>query len=94
MKRRSFSRADKLRLIAPLLAGELSVTEHAECCGVGRTTLQRWLAQYRRLGDAAFPGSGHSRLNEDARLRQRLADATRELEILKKAQAYFDLHRP
>jgi len=93
MKRRRFSREDKLAALGPLLAGELGVTEQARQLGLGRTVLQRWLAEYQARGAEAFPGSGPP-ADELSRLRRQLAEVTRERDILKKAQAYFNLDRP
>ena len=96
MKRRRFTREEKLSILAPLLAGEQSVTERSEELEIGRTTLQRWLAELSRDGEAAFPGSGPpaGQVSELVRLRRQLAEITRERDILKKAQAYFKTKRP
>lgn len=58
-------------------------------------TLYRWLSEYRKDGDSAFPGKGNLK-PDDAELR-RLQRENEELkeenEILKKAAAIFAKHQ-
>jgi transposase len=59
--------------------------------GVSVNTLSRWKREYEGDPQESFPGQGRQKL-EDAeltRLRRENARLKRELEILKKAAAYF-----
>lgn len=54
-------------------------------------TLYRWISEYEQYGDEAFCGPGKA-LTMEAKLRKKdkeIADLREELEILKKAAAYF-----
>lgn len=95
-ERTKFTKEYKLAAIQPLLEGEKSVSQQALDLGVGRTELQRWLGEYRRLGGAAFPGSGHQAGTavELTRLTRENERLRLECAILKKAQAAFSKHQP
>jgi len=73
------------RRSAPSLASEL---------GVHVNTIYKWSEQYRSDPVNAFPGSGHMKPEEEelARARRRIRDLEEEVEILKKAAAYFAKH--
>ena len=70
------------RRTAPSLAGEL---------GVHVNTIYKWSEQYREDPENAFPGSGHMKADEEelARAKRRVRELEEEVEILKKAAAYF-----
>jgi transposase len=59
--------------------------------GVNENTLHTWLKRYRQNSVTPFPGSGH--INpEDAEIKRLLREnreLREEVEILKKAAAYF-----
>lgn len=94
--RRRFTKEYKLAAIQPLLVGAKSVSLQAEELGIGRTELQRWLGQYRTLGDKAFPGSGQQvgEAAELAELKRQLLTVQQERDILKKALASFSREQP
>jgi len=73
------------RRTAPSLASEL---------GLHVNTIYKWAEQYRADPENAFPGSGHMKPDEEelARARRRVRDLEEEVEILKKAAAYFAKH--
>ena len=58
---------------------------------INATMLRRWEQEQRANGDQAFPGKGHQLpdLEEIARLKRELKRALTDIEILKKATAYF-----
>ena len=70
------------RRTAPSLATELDV--HVN-------TIYKWGEQYRSDPEHAFPGSGHMKPDEEelARAKRRVRELEEEVEILKKAAAYF-----
>jgi transposase len=67
---------------APSLANEL---------GVHVNTIYKWAEQYQSDPENAFPGSGHMKPDEEelARAKRRVRELEEEVEILKKAAAYF-----
>ena len=74
-----------------MMESGLSASEISEKLGVHVKTLYRWRDEYRRDGEAAFPGKGNltpadAELRE---LRRRVKDLEEENEILKKATAIF-----
>jgi len=66
-------------------------TEAARILSINATMLRRWEQEQREKGDQAFPGKGHQtpELEEIARLKRELKRAQTDIEILKKATAYF-----
>jgi transposase len=68
-----------------------SVAQVAREMGLHENTLYRWMAEFKRDGNQAFPGSGNLK-PEDQSLRdlqKRIRDLEEENEILKKAMHYF-----
>jgi transposase len=59
--------------------------------GVHENTIYKWAEQYRNDPENAFPGSGHMKPDEEelARAKRRVRELETEVEILKKAAAYF-----
>jgi transposase len=63
--------------------------------GIHENTLYKWLSQYKKHKENAFPGSGNLRPEdeENRRLRKMVADLQEENAILKKATAIFAKHQ-
>ena len=76
---------------AVVLALQQGYTEAARILKLNVTMLRRWEKEQRENGDQAFPGKGHQlpELEEIARLKRELKRALTDIEILKKATAYF-----
>ncbi len=72
-------------------ASEDGVTDKAVCADLGTSDRhpRRWRAQYRLLGDEAFPGQGKSRDEEMTELKRKLAKAEQERDFLKDAAVFF-----
>lgn len=69
-----------------------SASELARELGIRRNQLYKWQEQLAKKGDGAFPGHGGrpSKVDDEvSQLKRELKHATEELEILKKAAAYF-----
>lgn len=68
---------------------DLTQTECAKNLGIGLSTLQKWLSQYRdNNGDIPVRGSGNYQSDEQkeiARLKRELRDTQDALDVLKKA---------
>ena len=62
--------------------------------GVDRTPLRRWIAAFEADGVRAFPGQGHTRDEELARLRREHELLRQERDILKKRHDRFGHHHP
>ena len=70
------------RRTAPSLAAEL---------GVHVNTVYKWAEQYKADPDHSFPGTGHMKPDEAelTKAQRRIRELEEEVEILKKAAAYF-----
>ncbi|WP_438600340.1 transposase [Faecalibaculum rodentium] len=69
---------------------EMTISECAEALGVGRSTLERWRADFNRCGLSAEADQNHDKeekdlLKENIRLQRELRDSQEALKILKKA---------
>ena len=91
-KRKQFSKEFKLNAVNYVKEHpDLTQTECAKNLGIGLSTLQRWMFQFRQADgspDAAFRGSGNLASDEQkeiARLRRQLRDTQDALDVLKKA---------
>ena len=87
-----YSREFKLEAVRLLERREEPAAQLAERLGIRRNQLYKWQCELREKGAAAFPGPGGKALaewSEVARLRRELQRVSEELEILKKAEAYF-----
>jgi transposase len=71
--------------------GKRSAVSLATEVGVHENTIYKWAEAYRADPEYAFPGSGHMKPEEEElrRMRRRVKDLEEEVEILKKAAAYF-----
>jgi transposase len=71
---------------APTVAKKLDITDK---------TLYRWLSEYRKDGNSAFPGKGNLKPDdaELRRLQREIEELKEENEILKKAAAIFAKHQ-
>ena len=90
-KRRTFTAEFKREAVRQLELGEVTPTELARKLGVPRNKLYRWQGELQQHGDNAFSrSSGANQLaDENARLKKELEVAREEVEILKKAAAFF-----
>lgn len=65
---------EKVKIARKYLAGEVSISGAAEEFGVGRTTVQEWIAQYKGEGIAAFlPHKGNRKYSPELK-RQAVQD--------------------
>lgn len=89
--RRSFDREFKINTVRLVIEEGRPVREVSRTAGIQENTLHRWISQFAKDPDSAFPGTGHlkSRDEELRRLERELADTKEERDILKKALAVF-----
>jgi len=93
-KRTYFTKEFKLEAIRLLNAGEKPASDLARELGIRRNLLYKWKEQLELHGETAFPGKGRppnlDRQSEEIRrLKQALKESQEEVEILKKAAAFF-----
>lgn len=92
VKRQQFTADFKREAVRQMRVGDKPIAQLSRELGVPRNRLYKWNSAVQAAGEKeAFPGSGR-RSPEQAelmRLRRALASAEMELEILKKAEAYF-----
>lgn len=88
MPRRKFSKEFKQEAVKLVLEEGLKVPEAARNLGIGASTLQKWVSQ-RRDEDNPDSVNNSNLENECKRLKKELRIAKMEVEILKKATAFF-----
>ena len=86
-----FDPAYKLEVCKTVDSGMATVAEMSRETGISENTLYTWMKRYRENRDKPFVGSGRilPENEEIVRLRRENKDMREELEILKKAAAYF-----
>lgn len=90
-QRQRFSAEFKREAVRLLELGQKPATQLALELGVARNRLYKWQAQCKANG-GMFRGPGRPKTSEEdevSRLKRELKRVTEELEILKKAEAYF-----
>ena len=96
-KRTRYSAEFKRQAVELLETREQSATELARELGIRQNQLYKWREEIKRKGDAAFKGSGRppkEQMSEVSRLKEENRRLKEELEILKKAAAYFAKELP
>ena len=94
MARKPYKRYSKeFKIEAVRLADESDrpVTQIARELGIRQNQIYKWKKELEGKGKTAFPGTGHISDSdpEKTQLRKELEVAKEEIEILKKAAAYF-----
>jgi transposase len=92
VKRQQFTAEFKREAVRQMQVGDKPIAQLSRELGIPRNRLYKWRQAIQAHGEKeAFPGSGRRSLEqaELMRLRRALARAEQELEILKKAEAYF-----
>ena len=92
--RRKFDRDFKLETIRLITEQGRSVSDVADEIGVHVNTVYKWLHQYAQDPEQAFPGNGNLKPEQDElrKAKRRIADLEEEVQILKKAMAFFVKH--
>jgi len=93
-KRKSFTREFKLEAVRLLEEGDKAPADLARELGVRRNQLYKWKEATDQKGKDVFPGQGRragakTQTEEISRLKRELAKAKEDVEILKKAAAFF-----
>ena len=96
-KRTRYSDEFKRQAVEMLKSRETTGVELARELGIRQNQLYKWREELQRKGDEAFKGSGRppkDQASEVSRLKQENKRLKEELEILKKAAAYFAKELP
>ena len=90
-KNNRYDAAFKKEISQLYLEGHREASSLAEELGIHVNSIYRWAEQYRSDPENAFPGSGHMTPDEEelAKAKRRVRELEEEVEILKKAAAYF-----
>lgn len=90
-KRMTYTKEFKLEAIKLLEAGDKPGAQVARELGIRRNMLYKWQEQLSSKGDRAFQGAGRKVEKDDkfAQLERENLKLKEEVEILKKAAAYF-----
>lgn len=92
--KRTYNKEFKVQACELVLEDGIKHAVVAEKMGINKVMLYRWIEEYETYGEEAFVGKGHQR-TEDAELKKLRKENQRlamEIEILKKAAAYFAKH--
>jgi transposase len=89
-----YTKEFKLEAIRLADESDKPVAQIARELGIRQNQIYKWKKAFEATGDAAFQGSGRpvDADPEKEQLRKKLAEAQEEIEILKKAAAYFAKH--
>jgi transposase len=87
MQRKHYDREFKVNAIKLVLDKRLTIKQVSEDLGVGYSTLGKWISEYQKDPQNAFPGKGYMKPADEElwRLRRENADLKMERDILKKA---------
>ena len=93
-KRKRFTREFKLEAVRLLEEGDRAPADLARELGVRRNQLYKWKEAVDQKGKDVFPGQGRragvkTQTEEISRLKRELEQAKEDIEILKKAAAFF-----
>lgn len=93
-KRKQFTREFKMEAVRLLEEDKKPAADLARALGIRRNQLYKWKDILDQKGNDAFPGKGRrsgtkSQASEIAQLKRELAQSKEEVEILKKAAAFF-----
>ena len=90
-KRKRYDKQFKLDAIRRITEGGRSVTSVGRELGIATNQLHRWKKELSKGASHAFPGKGHTRVeNQELEdLRKELARVKEERDILKKAVSVF-----
>ena len=92
--KRTFNKEFKIKACELVIKDGIKHAVVAEKMGINKVMLYRWIEEYQTHGEEAFVGKGQQR-SGDAELRKLRKENERlkmEMEILKKAAAYFAKH--
>ncbi len=92
--KRNYTKEFKVKACELVIKDNLAPKIVAEKFAINVVMLYRWISEYQVDEKDAFVGKGYQKPAdaEIRKLKKQLADAEMEIEILKKAAAYFAAH--
>lgn len=90
--RRSYDKPFKVAAVKLVLEDDMSVSDASKALGIHYNSLYSWISEYEKYRESAFPGHGtalYSCQYEIKKLQRENADLKKELELLKKFQAFL-----
>lgn len=96
MARRKFDRDYKLAAVKLIIEDEMDIQEVSQQLDIHPNSLYRWVGEYEKFGDTAFPGNGCQIFDYQAeihRLERKNKQLEDELELLKKFQVFLKQKR-
>ena len=93
-KRKKYPREFKIEAVKRMIEDRVPQAHVARELGISVNTLAGWKRAYLEDPEQSFPGNGRQKPDdaELTRVKRELARAREEIEILKKAAAYFAKH--
>lgn len=88
-ERRVFTKEFKLDVVYKKIANIYSTSEICKIYDLDRQTLWRWVNEFKKGGEAAFDSKAVVPGDQLRELQEKNKKLEMELEILKKAEAYF-----
>ena len=90
-KKVNYTKEFKIQACELVLKDEVKVKEVANRLCISHIMLYRWIDEYKTYGDAAFVGKGNLKPEEAKlkKLQRENEELRQQVEILKKAAAYF-----
>lgn len=92
MARRSYDKQFKIAAVKLVLEDNMSVSEVSNELSIHYNSLYRWISEYEEYGESAFPGHGTALSPyqyELKKLKQENLELRKELDLLKKFQAFL-----
>ena len=88
-KRKRYTQEFKTEAVQLAEQSDKPLSQIAQDLGINANMLGRWRQEFREGKKTAFPGQGHPRDEEIARLKKELRQVKQERDFLKEAAAYF-----
>lgn len=92
MTRKTFDKQFKIAAVKLVIEDNMTVLEVSKELSIHYNTLYRWISEYEEYGKSAFPGHGTALYYyqyEIKKLKQENLDLRKELDLLKKYQAFL-----
>ena len=92
MSRKSYDKQFKVAAVKLVLEDDFSVSEVSKELSIHYNSLYRWVREYEKYGEDAFPGHGSPQISyqtEIRKLEKENEDLRKELEMLKKFRAFL-----
>ena len=91
MERKNYTKEFKLGAARMVVDEKVKAAKVARDLGVSDSSLTKWVADYRKHGNGAFPGTGSLSPSDDeiSRLKKENRRLTMERDLLKKTLVFF-----